>query len=111
MKVIEALEQNASFDGPAGKTTIDPQTHHTILDVYIGEARDKKILVLEKFRSRSRPTRRPSATSRRTPTRTSSTSSTSRLDGAAQSRPHISERTAVLQTPSYRAVLDKDAGL
>jgi branched-chain amino acid transport system substrate-binding protein len=49
MKVIEALEQNASFDGPAGKTTIDPQTHHTILDVYIGEARDKKFNVLETF--------------------------------------------------------------
>ena len=49
MKVIEALEQNASFDGPAGKTTIEPQTHHTILDVYIGEAKDKKFNVLEKF--------------------------------------------------------------
>ena len=48
-KVIEALEQNASFDGPAGKTTIDPQTHHTILDVYIGEAKDKKFNVLETF--------------------------------------------------------------
>jgi urea transport system substrate-binding protein len=49
MKVIEALEADASYDGPAGKTTLDPKTHHTILDVYIGEARDKKILVLEKF--------------------------------------------------------------
>jgi urea transport system substrate-binding protein len=49
MKVIQALESNASFDGPAGKTTIDPQTHHTVLDVYIGEARDKKFNVVEKF--------------------------------------------------------------
>ena len=49
MKVIEALEGNASFDGPAGKTTIDPQTHHTVLDVYIGEAKDKKFTVVEKF--------------------------------------------------------------
>ena len=49
MKVIEALEADAFYDGPAGKTTLDPKTHHTILDVYIGEARDKKILVLEKF--------------------------------------------------------------
>jgi branched-chain amino acid transport system substrate-binding protein len=49
MKVIEALEADAAYDGPAGKTTLDPKTHHTILDVYIGEARDKKILVLEKF--------------------------------------------------------------
>jgi branched-chain amino acid transport system substrate-binding protein len=49
MKVIQAPEADASYDGPAGKTTLDPKTHHTILDVYIGEARDKKILVLEKF--------------------------------------------------------------
>jgi branched-chain amino acid transport system substrate-binding protein len=49
MKVIEALEAGASYDGPAGKTTIDAKTHHDILDVYIGEARDKKFVVLEKF--------------------------------------------------------------
>jgi branched-chain amino acid transport system substrate-binding protein len=49
MKVIQALEDNASYTGPAGKTTIDPKTHHTILDVYIGEARDKKFVVLETF--------------------------------------------------------------
>jgi urea transport system substrate-binding protein len=49
MKVIEALESNATYEGPAGKTTIDPVTHHTVLDVYIGEARDKKLLVLESF--------------------------------------------------------------
>jgi branched-chain amino acid transport system substrate-binding protein len=49
IKVIEALEGNASYTGPAGKTTIDPLTHHTILDVYIGEARDKKFAVVETF--------------------------------------------------------------
>jgi urea transport system substrate-binding protein len=49
MKVIEALEGGASFTGPAGKTTIDPKTHHTVLDVYIGEAKDKKFSVVEKF--------------------------------------------------------------
>ena len=49
MKVIEALEGNASYTGPAGKTTIDPQTHHTVLDVYIGEAKDKKFNVVQSF--------------------------------------------------------------
>ena len=49
MKVIEALESGAVYEGPAGKTTIDPVTHHTVLDVYIGEARDKKFVVLENF--------------------------------------------------------------
>ncbi len=49
MKVIEALEGGLTFTGPAGKTTLDAKTHHNILDVYIGEARDKKFVVLEKF--------------------------------------------------------------
>lgn len=49
MKVIEALEKPASFTGPAGKTTIDPATHHAILDVYIAELKDKKFKVLESF--------------------------------------------------------------
>ena len=35
--------------GRPARPRIDPQTHHTILDVYIGEARDKKFEVLEKF--------------------------------------------------------------
>ncbi|TXL70142.1 urea ABC transporter [Vineibacter terrae] len=49
MKVIEALESGLTFAGPAGKTTLDAKTHHNILDVYIGEAKDKKFVVLEKF--------------------------------------------------------------
>ncbi|MCW5745280.1 MAG: transporter substrate-binding protein [Alphaproteobacteria bacterium] len=49
MKVIGALEAGASYSGPAGKTTIDAKTHHTVLDVYIGEAKDKKFNVLESF--------------------------------------------------------------
>jgi len=49
MKVIEALETNMSVTGPAGKTTIDPATHHAILDVYLAEAQNKKFKVLESF--------------------------------------------------------------
>jgi branched-chain amino acid transport system substrate-binding protein len=49
LKVTEALESNLSYSGPAGKTTIDPPSHHDILDVYIGEAKDSKFNVLEKF--------------------------------------------------------------
>ena len=33
MKVIEALETGISIDGPAGKVTIDPPTHHCVLNV------------------------------------------------------------------------------
>jgi branched-chain amino acid transport system substrate-binding protein len=49
MKVIEALETKMSVTGPAGKTTIDPATHHAILDVYLAEAQNKKFKVLESF--------------------------------------------------------------
>jgi len=49
LKVIEALETPLSFDGPAGKTTIDAKTHHDVLDVYIAEAQDKKFNVLQSF--------------------------------------------------------------
>jgi len=33
----------------AGKVTIDPPTHHCILDVHIAEVKDKKFLLLEDF--------------------------------------------------------------
>ena len=49
MKVIEALESGISFEGPAGKTTLDPATHHDILDVYIGEVDNKKFKLLKSF--------------------------------------------------------------
>jgi branched-chain amino acid transport system substrate-binding protein len=49
MKVIEALETGISFDAPSGKVTIDPPTHHCILDVHIAEVKDKKFDLLEDF--------------------------------------------------------------
>jgi len=49
MKVIEALENNVSFSGPAGKTAIDPQTHHCSLDVYIAEAQNRTFKVLQSY--------------------------------------------------------------
>ncbi|MFT4100966.1 MAG: transporter substrate-binding protein [Burkholderiaceae bacterium] len=49
MKVIQALESGLSYTGPAGRTTIDPATHHNVLDVYIAEVRDRRYHVLESF--------------------------------------------------------------
>jgi urea transport system substrate-binding protein len=49
MKVIAALESGLSIEGPAGKTTLDPATHHDILDVYIGEVENKKFKLLKSF--------------------------------------------------------------
>jgi urea transport system substrate-binding protein len=49
MKVIEALETGISIEAPSGKVTIDPPTHHCILDVHIAEVKDKKFNLLEDF--------------------------------------------------------------
>ena len=47
--VIEALESGISFDGPSGKVTIDPATHHCTLDIHIAEVQDRKNIVLEAY--------------------------------------------------------------
>lgn len=47
MKVIEALESGISIEGPAGKVTVDPKTHHCILDVHVLEVRDQKMNVVK----------------------------------------------------------------
>jgi len=49
IKVIEALEASHAFSGPAGKTAIDPRTHHCSLDVYIAEAQNRAFKVLESY--------------------------------------------------------------
>jgi len=49
MKVIEALESGIKIDAPSGAVTIDPPTHHCVLDVHIAEVKDKKLNVLEDF--------------------------------------------------------------
>jgi urea transport system substrate-binding protein len=48
-KVISALETGISIEAPSGKVTIDPPTHHCILDVHIAEVGNKKLKVLEDF--------------------------------------------------------------
>ena len=49
MTVIETLETGISVEAPSGKVTIDPPTHHCVLDVHIAEVKDKKLNVLEHF--------------------------------------------------------------
>ncbi|MDO9711814.1 urea ABC transporter substrate-binding protein [Paracraurococcus lichenis] len=49
MKVIEALESGVSFDGPPGKTVLDPKTNHVTLDVYVAEVQNKGFKVLQHF--------------------------------------------------------------
>ncbi|MBP0597276.1 transporter substrate-binding protein [Herbaspirillum sp. LeCh32-8] len=50
MKTIQALESGISFDGPSGKVTIDPATHHCTLDIQIAECKNKKWKILESFK-------------------------------------------------------------
>lgn len=45
--VIEALEGDISIDGPSGKVTIDPQTHHVKLDARMAETKDQKFEILK----------------------------------------------------------------
>ncbi|MCG8694496.1 MAG: transporter substrate-binding protein [Minwuiales bacterium] len=47
MKVIEALEDNLSIDGPTGKVTVDPKTHHVIRSALIAECHNKGFRLLE----------------------------------------------------------------
>jgi branched-chain amino acid transport system substrate-binding protein len=49
MPVIEALESNISIVGPGGTVTIDPKTHHAILDVHILKVQDQKMTVVQSF--------------------------------------------------------------
>jgi urea transport system substrate-binding protein len=47
MKVIEALETGISINGPSGKVTMDPATHHCVLNVSIAEVKNNKLEILE----------------------------------------------------------------
>jgi branched-chain amino acid transport system substrate-binding protein len=56
-KVIEALESGISVNGPSGKVTIDPQTHHCIFDVHLAVFKNKVLQLLETY-----PQRQPADT-------------------------------------------------
>lgn len=47
MPVIEALETGISIEGPSGKVTIDPKTHHTVRNVYIAQIQNREWQILD----------------------------------------------------------------
>lgn len=49
LPVIEALRSGLSYEGPSGTVTIDPQTHHASMNVYIGELENQDFRILESF--------------------------------------------------------------
>ncbi|MDP9968949.1 branched-chain amino acid transport system substrate-binding protein [Variovorax paradoxus] len=48
-KMIAALESGISIDGPSGRVSIDPETHHCVLNVSIAEVRNKQLNIIETF--------------------------------------------------------------
>jgi len=49
LKVTAALESGISIEGPSGKITIDPNTHHCVLNVSLAEVQDKKFKIIQTF--------------------------------------------------------------
>ena len=49
MKVIEALESPLSIDGPSGKLSIEPKTHHVVQNVYLAELQNQSFNIIESY--------------------------------------------------------------
>lgn len=49
MKVVAALESGVAIDGPSGTVSVDPETHHCVLNVSIAEVRNKQLTIVETF--------------------------------------------------------------
>lgn len=49
MAVIEVLETGIALDGPSGRVQIDPQTHHTIMDVHVAQVQDGGLVPVATF--------------------------------------------------------------
>jgi branched-chain amino acid transport system substrate-binding protein len=47
--VIKALESGITMDTPAGKTVLDPKTHHTTLDVFLAVMKNQGFDILATF--------------------------------------------------------------
>src|ERR1700722_9584313 len=48
-KVIAALETSIVIDGPSGKVTMDPKTHHTIRNAYLAQPADRKWQIMATY--------------------------------------------------------------
>lgn len=51
-KVIAALANGTSIDGPSGRVTMDRATHHVTLDIHVMEIGGQKLKVLQSFPQR-----------------------------------------------------------
>jgi urea transport system substrate-binding protein len=49
-KVIKALESGIGIDGPGGKMTVEPKTHHCVFDMHIAQMKNRKFELLQSFK-------------------------------------------------------------
>ena len=51
-KMLAAIESGVSIQGPAGTVTLDPKTHHAILDINVMEVKGQKLTIKQQFKAR-----------------------------------------------------------
>ena len=50
--VVAALETGISIQGPGGRVTVDPKTHHAVLDVHLMEIENQGMTVIDTLSQR-----------------------------------------------------------
>jgi urea transport system substrate-binding protein len=51
-KMIAAIESGISIQGPGGKITLEPKTHHATLDIKVMEVKGQKLTIKQEFKAR-----------------------------------------------------------
>jgi urea transport system substrate-binding protein len=51
-KMLAAIESGVSIQGPGGTVTLEPKTHHAILDIHVMEVKNQKLAIKQTFKGR-----------------------------------------------------------
>ena len=51
-KMLAAIESGVSIQGPGGKVTLEPKTHHATLDIKVMEVKGQKLTIKQEFKAR-----------------------------------------------------------
>ncbi len=51
-KMLAAIESGVSIQGPGGKVTLEPKTHHATLDIKVMEVKNQKLTIKQEFKAR-----------------------------------------------------------
>ena len=51
-KMLAAIESGVSIQGPGGKITLEPKTHHATLDIKVMEVKGQKLTIKQEFKAR-----------------------------------------------------------